>query len=82
MEELIFIYDTYRKEEEEKYRIVTRNNQKLQQEVDFLKREVMRITEEEEKREAEQRVREEERGEDVDRLVKENEELYRSNHEL
>lgn len=30
----------------------------------------MRITEEEEKREAQQRVREEERGEDVDRLVK------------
>ena len=52
MEELIFIYDTYRKEEEEKYRIVTRNNQKLQQEVDLLKREVMRISEEEEKREA------------------------------
>ena len=58
MEELIFIYDTYRNEEEEKYRIVTRNNQKLQQEVDLLKREVMRITEEEDQREAELRVRE------------------------
>lgn len=52
---------------------MTRNNQKLQQEVDILKREVMRISEEEEKRDAEQRVREEERGEDADRLVKENE---------
>ena len=48
---MVFIYEAHRKEEEEKYRIVMRNNQKLQEEVEKLGQEIERIVEEEENKE-------------------------------